>query len=110
MIRGELRALGPSQSLKSQYGEGYLVTVRLNAEALAACGGGARFGSGSLSPERGQFERVSNALTSLSDNVKEEDSATLVKRYEIPSADLPDGLASVFELLTVRFLTIENEQ
>jgi ABC-type multidrug transport system ATPase subunit len=85
MVRGELRALGPSQTLKSMYGAGFLVTVRILASGLDA---------------DSAFTRVSEALGTLSESVKEEPSSTMVKRFELPSADA--DLASIFELLNQR--------
>ena len=87
MVRGELRALGPSQSLKSQHGAGYQVTVRVGAAAVAASGG---------SLDR-TFQKVSAVLTTLSSDITEEPSGTVVKRYEVPADDA--DLATIFELL-----------
>ena len=50
------------------------------------------------------FNSVSRELSALSDGVKEEESATLVKRYEVPSADA--DLASIFELLTANLSSL----
>ena len=86
MIRGEMRALGPSQRLKSQHGEGYQVTLRLGATAQEELGAA--------------FERVGRAMAQLSPDVKEEPSGTRVRRYEVPSRD--SDLAAIFELLTER--------
>ena len=88
MIRGELRALGPSQALKSRHGEGYQVQVRLGGDGLALHG------------QDALFEGVTAALATLSSNVKQEASATAVKRFEVPSNDA--DLAAVFELLNTR--------
>ncbi len=88
MVRGELRALGPSQTLKSTYGAGYLVTIRL---------GGGVGGSVAVDVEH-TFAQVSKALCTLTqEGIKEEPSSTLVKRFELPSKDT--DLASIFELL-----------
>ena len=89
MVRGELRALGPSQTLKSTYGAGFLVTARLGGSAATA----------GMDVDTA-FARVSEALATLSQGVKEEPSGTMVRRFEVPSADA--DLASIFELLNQR--------
>ena len=89
MVRGELRALGPSQTLKSTYGAGFLVTARLGGSAATS----------GMDVDTA-FARVSEALATLSQGVKEEPSGTMVRRFEVPSADA--DLASIFELLNQR--------
>jgi ABC-type multidrug transport system ATPase subunit len=89
MVRGELRALGPSQTLKSECGAGLLVTTRLGG-SVASTG---------IDVETA-FARVLEALRTLSQGVTEEPSGTMVKRFEVPSADA--DLASIFELLNQR--------
>lgn len=80
MIRGQLRALGSSQELKSDFGEGYQVMLRV---------GGSRIDADNI------FGEVDTLMESLSTGVKHEESANMVKRYEIPSNDV--DLAKIFE-------------
>ena len=82
MIRGQLRALGTSQELKSAHGDGYQVMIRL--------------GGGTADPE-GPFTKIDALISSLSTGVKMEASATMVKRYEVPASDTT--LADIFELV-----------
>jgi hypothetical protein len=67
------KALGSSQELKSNYGEGYQITIRLG-------------GTGADVDE--PFAKVSELINSLSSSVKAEDSATMVKRYEVPAGEV----------------------
>ena len=93
MIRGQMRALGTSQELKSNHGEGFMVSVRISAAP-----------AGAAYP----FENVDALLRDLTgNNLKEEDSATLVKRYEIPTGSVKNvghdcDLATIFEVMDTK--------
>ena len=79
MIRGQLRALGSSQALKSQHGQGFIASVRLS--------------------DGKDFRGVDTLMKGLSEagRVKAEESSTAVKRYEIPAEDA--DLATIFEVI-----------
>ena len=83
MIRGELRALGSSQELKSQHGEGFQVMVRIGDEYVG--------------DSTGAFGPIDDTMKGLtqSGTIKTETMALTMKRYEIPSED--SDLATIFE-------------
>ena len=72
----DLPKLTCSQTLKSNYGAGFLVTTRLGGGLSTATTGG--FDADSA------FNRVSEVLGTLSEGIKEEPSSTMVKRFEVP--------------------------
>jgi hypothetical protein len=73
---GKTPKLTCSQTLKSNYGAGFLVTTRLGGGLSTATTGG--FDADSA------FNRVSEVLGTLSEGIKEEPSSTMVKRFEVP--------------------------
>ena len=87
MIRGQLRAFGSSQELKSTHGDGFQVMVRVSEDSMSSADA---------------FGDIDGLMDSMSDSgsVKSELSGHTMKRYEIPGAD--SDLATIFETVEAK--------
>lgn len=102
MIRGGVRTVGSSQTLKSKHGQGHLVTIRVadGAGASATPADGSAAGAGaSAAAGGGAPGSVAELMKSLDERAEviASGSAGAVSRYSLPTAPLSRIFAAVHE-------------